>query len=82
MSDNRFTGNRFNRRRNTDVVKDAIKEATKEWMDQKYNQLGRWTFRCGCALVFAFFIKGLLYLHIVDLRALFVTTTEFAKEAR
>lgn len=71
---------RQNFRRKTDVVKEAIKEATKEWMEEKYKQVGRWTVSCGCVFIFYLFVKVLFYYHVVDLRQLLMVSTEMARE--
>ena len=44
-------------RRKEDVTKMMIKEAIKEWLDEKFAELGRWTF---WGLV-AFFLAGATY---------------------
>ena len=39
------------------IVKDALKEGLKEWMDEKFTAVGKWTVRA--ALIVAF--GGLVY---------------------
>lgn len=73
-------GHAYDQRRKTDVVKEAIKEATKEWMDEKYRQVGRWTVRCFCVAGFCLFIKLLIYFHIVNFRTFFEMSTEYVKD--
>lgn len=33
------------------LYKEAVKEALKEWTEQKYIELGKWTFRGMCAML-------------------------------
>lgn len=36
-----------------DLMKEAIKEGLREWLDEKYAAFGRWTFRGLMALTFS-----------------------------
>lgn len=65
------------RRRKTDLVKAAIKEALKEWMDEKYALIGKWTVRCFCTGAFCLFVKMLFYFNILDFRQFFDTSLNY-----
>lgn len=36
-----------------DEVKAAFKEALKEWLEEKFSEFGKWSFRAICAALFA-----------------------------
>jgi hypothetical protein len=43
------------------ITKDVVKQALKEWLDQRYMEVGRWTVSAFFLAVFA----GLIYLALV-----------------
>lgn len=46
-----------------DKVKEALKEALKEWMDDKYATFGKWTFRTLAGIALSALVYGLLALN-------------------
>ena len=60
------------RRRKTDIVKEAIKEGMKEWMNESYTRvkikIGTWAIRCFCIFGFCLFVKALIFFNIGSLR--------------
>ena len=49
-----------------DLVKEAINNAIKEWMDEKYRAVGRNTVHCICILGFCLFVRALIHFHMLD----------------
>jgi len=47
-------------------VKEALKEAHKEWLDEHFASFGRWTMMAFSGLVFAAFIQFLVWLRNPD----------------
>lgn len=46
-----------------DVQKEAVKEALREWLDEKFAELGKWTFTGLAAAAFA----GAVYLAVAGM---------------
>jgi len=44
-----------------DVMKAALKEATAEWLDKKFAELGKWTLRGLAAALFSVIVGALLH---------------------
>lgn len=49
-----------------DDVKEALKQAHKEWLDDHFAAFGRWTFMAFAGLLFAAFIQVLVWLRSPD----------------
>lgn len=43
--------------------KEALKEALKEWLDEKFAQLGKWSLRTIAAVVFAIIVYYFIQTH-------------------
>ncbi len=43
------------------LLKAALKEAIKEWLDEKFAQFGRWTFFGFCSVAFAGMVYFILW---------------------
>lgn len=80
MNDSHFRRPDNERRRKTDIVKAAIKEAVKEWMDDKYKIVGKWTIRCFCTAGFCLFVRLLFHFNIVDFHQFVSNATDFAAD--
>jgi|HubBroStandDraft_1064217.scaffolds.fasta_scaffold687816_2 hypothetical protein len=46
-----------------DQTKEAVKEAIKEWMDDKFSTFGKWTITTAGVVLFGWVIYGLLVLN-------------------
>lgn len=44
-----------------DIMKAALKEATAEWLDKKFAELGKWTLRGLAAALFSVIVTALLH---------------------
>lgn len=50
-----------------DDVKNALKEAIKEWLDEKYAQFGKWTIRALIASLLSSIITIIIYSNWIKL---------------
>ena len=46
-----------------DDTKRVYKEALKEWLDEKFVEFGKWSFRAFAAAVFVALVYFILYMH-------------------
>lgn len=46
-----------------DDIKNAMKEAIKEWLDEKYAAFGRWTFRSLMAALLSSIVSFIVYVQ-------------------
>lgn len=69
------------RRRKVDEQKEIFDLATREWLDDKFRQFGRWSIYSMMAVIFILFLKGLFSMHMQDLRNVLQTTEQIQKLA-
>ena len=63
-------------RRKIDEQRKLFDAITKEWLDEKYRDFGRFTAKALLAFLFIFFIKAVFHLNAADLRSVLETATQ------
>lgn len=71
--------NEFERRaleKKRTLMKEAINEVLREWLDNQFATFGKWSMRAIAACLFVMFIHVMLKVHLTDLSAFFDATSK------
>lgn len=69
-------------KRKIDEQKKIFDAITKQWLDDKFRDFGRFTFKAIMAVVFVIVLRAIFSLHYADLRALLETSSQIQELAK